>query len=111
MSGGYVVDLTALRAAADGIARTVGQVSAHPVASVPTGAGALGHQRLAASLAGFCERWQTGVTVLIEDGRAAGEYLDVAAAAYLRAEDATVAIDLSDVIYVRLDTERDRVGF
>jgi hypothetical protein len=29
----------------------------------------------------------------------------------LEAEDATVTIDLSQVIYVRLDTERDRVGF
>ena len=29
----------------------------------------------------------------------------------LESEDATVTIDLSQVIYVRLDTERDRVGF
>lgn len=29
----------------------------------------------------------------------------------LDSEDATVTIDLSQVIYVRLDTERDRVGF
>jgi hypothetical protein len=29
----------------------------------------------------------------------------------LEAEDATVTLDLSQVIYVRLDTERDRVGF
>lgn len=89
MSDGYQVDLTALRAGADGIARTVDQVSAHPVASLSTGAGALGHQRLATSLSGFCERWQAGVTHLVEDGRAAGEHLGVAAAAYVRAEDAT----------------------
>jgi hypothetical protein len=29
----------------------------------------------------------------------------------LESEDATVTIDLTQVIYVRLDTERDRVGF
>jgi hypothetical protein len=29
----------------------------------------------------------------------------------LDSEDATVTLDLSQVIYVRLDTERDRVGF
>ena len=29
----------------------------------------------------------------------------------LNSEDATVTLDLSQVIYVRLDTERDRVGF
>ena len=29
----------------------------------------------------------------------------------IESEDATVTIDLSQVIYVRLDTERDRVGF
>ena len=29
----------------------------------------------------------------------------------LQSEDATVTLDLSQVIYVRLDTERDRVGF
>jgi hypothetical protein len=89
MDDGYQVDLAALRAAADGIARTVGQVSAHPVSSLSTGAGSLGHERLAAALTGFCERWQAGVTHLVEDGRAAGEHLGVAAAAYVRTEDAT----------------------
>lgn len=29
----------------------------------------------------------------------------------LDAEDATVTIDLAEVVYVRLDTERGRVGF
>ena len=29
----------------------------------------------------------------------------------IESEDATVTLDLSQVIYVRLDTERDRVGF
>ena len=29
----------------------------------------------------------------------------------LESEDATITLDLSKVIYVRLDTERDRVGF
>jgi hypothetical protein len=29
----------------------------------------------------------------------------------LTSEDATVTLDLSQLIYVRLDTERDRVGF
>ena len=29
----------------------------------------------------------------------------------IESEDATVTVDLSQVIYVRLDTERDRVGF
>jgi hypothetical protein len=29
----------------------------------------------------------------------------------LVSEDATVTLDLAQVIYVRLDTERDRVGF
>ena len=29
----------------------------------------------------------------------------------LESEDATVTLDLSQLIYVRLDTERDRVGF
>ena len=29
----------------------------------------------------------------------------------LESEDAAVTVDLSQIIYVRLDTERDRVGF
>ena len=66
MSDGYQVDLAALRAAADGIARTVGQVTAHPVASLSSGADALGHGRLAASLGGFCDRWQAGITLFDE---------------------------------------------
>ena len=89
VSDGYEVDLAALRAAADGITRVVGQVSSHPVASLATGVDALGHQRLAASLAAFSGRWQAGIAHLVEDGRAAGEHLSLAAAAYLRAEDAT----------------------
>ncbi|GAA4783834.1 hypothetical protein GCM10023200_16690 [Actinomycetospora chlora] len=88
MSDGYQVDVTALRAAADGIARTVGQVSAHPVAGLADGGDALGHPRLATSLAAFCERWQAGVTRLVEDGRAAGDHLGQAGAAYSRADEA-----------------------
>jgi hypothetical protein len=57
MADGYQVDLAALQAAADGITRAVGQVDAHPVASLATGGGSLGHERLAAALGGFCERW------------------------------------------------------
>lgn len=89
MSDGYQVDLAALRAAADGIARTVSQIDARPVSSLSTSAGSLGHQRLAASLGSFCERWQAGVAHLADDGRAAGDHLAAAAAAYVRAEDAT----------------------
>lgn len=89
MADGYQVDLAAMNAAADGITRTLGQIDAHPVASLATSRGALGHHRLAASLDAFCERWQAGITVLVQDGRAAGEHLTQAAAAYGRTEGAT----------------------
>ncbi|WP_285651213.1 hypothetical protein [Actinomycetospora sp. NBRC 106375] len=97
MADGYEVDLSALRAAADGIARTVDQVAAHPVRSLATGAGVLGHDRLAGSLTAFSGRWHDGVTHLVEDGRSAGEHLTVAAAAYLCSEDATQG-SLDDVL-------------
>lgn len=90
MSSGYQVDLVALRPAADGIARTIGQVSAHPVASLAGGVGELGHERLAHSIAEFCDCWQAGVTLLVEDGRAAGEHPGAAATAYARTDGAAV---------------------
>jgi hypothetical protein len=86
VADGYQVDLTALRAAADGITRVVEQVDAHSVASLATSARALGHARLGASLAAFCDRWQAGVTHLAEDGRAAGGHLTQAANAYSHAD-------------------------
>lgn len=86
MGQGFEVDLAGLHAAAEGISRTVEQASAHPVASLGDGAGALGHARLAAALATFCERWQAGVDHLVEDGRDVAARLGDAAAAYDRAD-------------------------
>jgi hypothetical protein len=86
VADGYQVDLAALNAAADGIVRTVGQVDAHPIASLSSTGGALGHERLAGSVAAFGERWQAGVHRLVDDGRVARAHLAGAAAAYGRTE-------------------------
>lgn len=85
--GGYGVDLDALRGAAGGIRRTVDEMRDQRVEDLdPSGRG-VGHEGLAEAVAGFCERWQHGVGVLVEDGEEIGRQLGAAVEVYAAAEE------------------------
>jgi hypothetical protein len=83
VADGYAVDLDALHRAAQGVRATVEQVGAARLDGVGTAAG---HEGLGAVLAEFATRWQRGVEVLTEDGRAVADRLAAAEAGYRRAD-------------------------
>lgn len=83
MAGGYAVDLEALSRAVRGVRATVDQVEVGRLDGVGT---APGHDRLSQVLEEFATRWQVGVEVLAEDGRAVADRLAAAEAGYRRAD-------------------------
>jgi hypothetical protein len=82
---GFAVDLDAVTGAAEGIESVARRLAAQPVAGLdsPTAAG---HDRLAASLATFCDRWNVGVGQLAADAAEIGRRLREVAAAYADVE-------------------------
>ena len=69
MATGFSVDLAALGLAAEGVDATLDEVSQQNVSDIPHNSSAIGHERLASTLADFCDRWQRGVSNLATDGR------------------------------------------
>lgn len=68
MSDGFEVDLTALDQAVVGIARTMRDMQTIAVEEISGDVDQYGHGGLHEAFEHFCERWQYGVSVLIEDG-------------------------------------------
>ncbi len=79
MPDGYAVDLPALRGAADGIKRTMFQVTTAPLEPV---AAATGHPGLAQAVDGFIERWRYGTKNLVADAAQLAARLSDAEVAY-----------------------------
>lgn len=69
MPEGFRVDLAALQDAADGVGGTLDEVARHKVSDIDCDPSAVGHDRLGATVADFCDRWSRGVDNLAEDGR------------------------------------------
>ncbi len=90
--GGYGVDLDGLRGAAGGIRRTVDQMRAQRVEDLDPSGGDVGHEALAEAVGGFCERWQHGVGVLVEDGEEIGRQLGAAVEVYAATEDVNAGV-------------------
>ena len=90
--GGYGVDLDALRGAAGGVRRTVEQVRARRVEDLDPAGGDVGHEALAEAVAGFCERWQHGVGMLVEDGEEIARQLGAAVDTYAAVEEGNAGI-------------------
>ena len=67
LSGGFQVDLGALREAAAGIHGTLEQLRTTQVAALSRTEADYGHDGLAAAVAGFCDRWQVGVQNLVKN--------------------------------------------
>ncbi len=68
MPDGFQVDLTALDQAAVGISRTLRDMQTIAVEDISGDSGQYGHDGLHEAFEHFCQRWQYGVEVLIEDG-------------------------------------------
>lgn len=86
MAGGFSVDLGALGDAVSGINSTIDEVQAHNVAATNCSSAAYGHDRLANTMADFCDRWQRGVQNLATDGQTIADRLNNAMQAYEEAD-------------------------
>lgn len=79
MSDGFHVDLEALHDAADGVSGTLDQVRTRKVSDIACDKAAVGHDRLADAISGFCDRWSRGVDNLATDAQEiAGRLTDCA---------------------------------
>jgi hypothetical protein len=91
MSGGFRVDLSALVSASEGVNGVTTGLRDNKVSGLGNGA-SYGDEALAAAMAGFCDRWETGVQNLVTDASQVARRLALSAAAYARAEHVNVAL-------------------
>ncbi|MGH3973076.1 MAG: hypothetical protein ACRDS9_07100 [Pseudonocardiaceae bacterium] len=68
MPNGFDVQLAALDQAAQAISQTMRDMESCAVEDIAGDAGQYGHDGLHDAFEHFCDRWQYGVEVLIEDG-------------------------------------------
>lgn len=69
MTEGFRVDLSALSSAAEGVQETIDSMNKRQVRDIDCPADAFGHDRLATTVANFCDRWNLGVHNLIDDAQ------------------------------------------
>ncbi len=92
MVTGFRVDLGALTSASQGIDGVLYDVANNRVGGIKVDTSVAGHERLAESVAEFCDRWDRGVGNLAEDGRAVADRLRASVAAYVEVEHATAGV-------------------
>lgn len=84
---GFRVDLGALESAAKGVNTTLHELKAKKVSDIDGKAEDYGHDALAATLADFCDRWETGVEHLSKDAQEIASRLSLSVQHYLRVDD------------------------
>lgn len=82
MAGGFEVELDVLDGAAKAVSQTMQDMESCQVADICGPSEEYGHDGLHGAFAHFCDRWQEGVEILLEDGEAIGEALRGAAQSY-----------------------------
>ncbi|GAA0534882.1 hypothetical protein [Saccharopolyspora thermophila] len=97
MTDGFHVDLPALERASTGVNETLSQLARHRVDTIDGEGTVVGHDRLAATIADFCDRWQIGVTNLAKDGQAIAAQLSHCVETY-RQVDATAQEELTGIL-------------
>jgi hypothetical protein len=86
MADGFRVDLGALEDAAEGINTTLNDLRSTGIDGRDGRLADYGHGRLADTVAGFCDRWQSGVEHLATDGREVATRLSQNVQDYLQAD-------------------------
>lgn len=87
MSGGFQVDLGALRDAAAGIHGTLEKLRTTQVDALSQTEADYGHDGLAEAVAGLCDRWQVGVQNLAKDANEVAGRLSRSAEDYSRMDE------------------------
>lgn len=80
---GFSVVADALISASAGVTATLATLRGCPVRLLDPGPAALGDATFAAALTDFCDRWQRGVTALVDDGEQYDNRLRDAASTYI----------------------------
>lgn len=86
MADGFSVDFGALQKAAEGVTDTLGAMATRKVSDIDAPKQAFGHDRLADTVADFCDRWELGVEHLTKDAAAFADQLNASVTAYLHAD-------------------------
>src|SRR5215469_10611420 len=86
MSGGFMVDLTALLEAAEGINAVISDLSQEKVSDILGPEGCYGNTTLGGTCHDFVSRWQIGVQNLVTDSNQVARRLALSAVAYSGAE-------------------------
>lgn len=86
---GFHVEIGVLEEAATGITQSVGDQRESALADLDRGADTYGHPGLHRAMENFCDRWNDGLDILIEDAKAIGDILEQAAKAYRDADSAS----------------------
>jgi hypothetical protein len=86
VADGFRVDLGALEDAAIGINQTLHRLKAQRIDDLDGRKADYGHQRLADTIADFCDRWEIGVEHLATDGQEIASRLSHSVQAYLKAD-------------------------
>ena len=88
MSDGFRVDLGALEDAAIGINTTLNDLKAKRIDDLDGRKADYGHDKLAETIADFCDRWELGVEHLATDGQEVASRLSHSVLAYLEVDQA-----------------------
>jgi hypothetical protein len=86
VSNGFRVDLGALEDAATGVNQTLNDLAAKKIDQLDGRKAAYGHQRLADTIADFCDRWELGVEHLATDGQEIASRLSHSVQSYLEVD-------------------------
>ena len=100
MSGGFMVNFSALVKAAEGINGTTVELQDNKVSDIGGASASYGNDGLASTVSDFCSRWEIGVPNLVTDASQVAARLALSAATYAKAEQKNVAL-ISGVLQQR----------
>ncbi|AGL14301.1 hypothetical protein [Actinoplanes sp. N902-109] len=88
---GFHVDIEALERAGDGIAQSIADQKKAGLKDVCADADSYGDEALHSALRRFCDRWNDGMDLLIDDAQKISDILARAGRAYRAVENATAS--------------------
>jgi hypothetical protein len=97
VSGGFEVDVSALRQAAEGVNDVLGELTEKKVSDIAPDASAFGHHGLGSTVSDFCGRWERGVENLAKDAREISARLTYSVNAYTHVE-RTIKVNVDGIL-------------
>ena len=88
---GFHVEIDVLETASAGIAGSVADQRRSPLEDLDRGEKTYGHEALQGAMKTFCDRWNEGLDILLDDAGAIGDILTRAAREYRKVDQAAAA--------------------